>query len=106
MKKNLFWLVVWGILFGYIEAAVVIYLRELYYPEGFTFPTVIIQGRILLTELLREAATLLIMWATVCLVYNRLQSRVAAFIILFGIWDIFYYIFLKLLLDWPESLNT
>ena len=106
MKKNLFWLIVWGIAFGYLEAAVVVYLRELYYPEGFTFPIVIIQGRILLTEVLREAATLLIMWATVCLVYKRLQSRVAAFVILFGIWDIFYYIFLKLLLDWPESLNT
>ena len=106
MKKNLFWLVVWGVSFGYMEAAVVVYLRELYYPEGFAFPTIIIQDRILLTEVLRETATLLIMWATVYLVYNRLQSRVAAFIILFGIWDIFYYIFLKLLLDWPENMNT
>ena len=106
MKKNLLWLIVWGMAFGYLEAAVVVYLRELYYPEGFTFPVVIIQGRVLLTEVLREAATLLIMWATVCLVYKRLQSRVAAFVIVFGIWDIFYYIFLKLLLDWPESLNT
>lgn len=106
MKKNLFWLVVWGISFGYMEAAVVVYLRELYYPEGFTFPAVIIQGRVMLTEVLREAATLLIMWATVCLVYQRLQSRVAAFVILFGIWDIFYYIFLKLILNWPENMNT
>jgi len=106
MKKNLFWLMIWGLAFGYMEAAVVVYLRELYYPEGFTFPVVIIQDRILLTEVLREAATLIIMWSTVCLIYMRLQSRVAAFVILFGVWDIFYYIFLKLLLDWPESLNT
>lgn len=106
MKKNLFWLMVWGVAFGYLEAAVVVYLRELYYPEGFAFPLVIIQGHIMLTEVLREAATLLIMWATVCLVYKRLQSQVAAFVILFGVWDIFYYIFLKLLLNWPESLGT
>jgi len=106
MTKHLFYLMIWGVVFGYMEAAVVVYLREIYYPEGFAFPLVIIQGRIMLTEVLREAATLLIMWATVCLAYKRLQSRVAAFVILFGVWDIFYYIFLKLLLDWPENLGT
>ncbi|TET86951.1 MAG: hypothetical protein E3J96_06455 [Sulfurovum sp.] len=106
MTKQLFWLMVWGAAFGYIEAAIVVYLREIYYPEGFAFPLVIIQGRIMLTEVLREAATLLIMWVTVCLAYQRLQSRFAAFVVLFGIWDIFYYLFLKLLLDWPESLGT
>ncbi len=106
MTKQLFWLMVWGIVFGYMEAAVVVYLREIYYPEGFAFPLVIIEGRIMLTEILREAATLLIIWATVCLVYKRLQSQLAAFLVLFGVWDIFYYIFLKLLLHWPESLST
>ena len=106
MKKNLFWLVVWGMAFGYLEAAVVVYLREIYYPEGFAFPLVIIEGRILMTELLREAMTLLIMWSAVSLAYQRVQSRIAAFIILFGVWDIFYYIFLKLLLNWPENLGT
>jgi len=106
MKKNVFWLMVWGIAFGYVEASVVVYLRELYYPEGFAFPAVIIPDHIMLTEVLREAATLLIMWATVCLVYKRLQSRIAAFVILFGVWDVFYYIFLKLILNWPESLGT
>ncbi len=106
MTKQLFWLMVWGIAFGYMEAAVVVYLREIYYPEGFAFPLVIVLDRIMLTEVFREAATLLIILATVCLAYQRLQSRIAAFIVLFGIWDIFYYIFLKLLLNWPESLGT
>lgn len=106
MLKQLLWLIVWAVTFGYMEAAVVVYLREIYYPEGFSFPLVIIQGRILLTEVLREAATLLILWATVSLIYKRLQSRIAAFFVLFGLWDIFYYIFLKLLLHWPESMKT
>jgi len=106
MTKQLFWLITWGILFGYIEAAVVVYLREIYYPEGFSLPFVVVEGRILLTEILREAATLFIMWATVCLAYKRMQSRIAAFIILFGVWDIFYYVFLKLLLNWPASMDT
>jgi len=106
MSKQLLWLTVWGVAFGYMEAAVVVYLREIYYPEGFAFPLVRIEDRIMLTEILREAATLLILWATVSLTYKRLQSRFAAFFILFGIWDIFYYIFLKLLLNWPGSMNT
>lgn len=96
----------WGVLFGYMEAAVVVYLREIYYPEGFAFPVADIAGPIMLTELFREAATLFIMWATVSLIYRRTQSRFAAFFLLFGVWDIFYYLFLKLLLNWPESLGT
>ena len=106
MSKQLLWLTVWGVVFGYIEAAVVVYLREIYYPEGFAFPLVIIEDHILMTELLREAATLLLIWTTVSLAYKRVQSRFAAFFVLFGLWDIFYYISLKLLLDWPESLST
>jgi hypothetical protein len=106
MIKQLFWLMVWGVAFGYIEASVVIYLRDIYYPQGFAFPLVIIEDHILLTEVIREAVTLLIIWATVCLSYRKLQSRIAAYVVLFGIWDIFYYIFLKLFLNWPENLNT
>jgi hypothetical protein len=106
MKKHLIGLVVWGLLFGYMEAAIVVYLRQIYYPDGFLFPVVVMDGHIMLTELLREAATLILIWATAALTYQRMQSRIAAFFLLFGVWDIFYYIFLKLLLDWPEGLGT
>jgi hypothetical protein len=33
-------------------------------------------------------------------------KRLAAFIFCFGTWDIFYYVFLRLLVGWPESLFT
>jgi len=106
IAKQLTWLLVWGSAFAYIEASVVVYLRELYYPQGFAFPVVIADTRLIVVELFRELATLLIMWATVQLAYQRLQSRTAAYIVLFGIWDIFYYLFLKLILEWPDALNT
>ncbi len=106
LKKRLLWLVIWGVSFGYIESAVVVYLREIYYPNGFSFPLVPIDKKILAIETAREAATLILLWSTAALSYRRLQSRVAAFFIMFGIWDIFYYIFLKMLLDWPQSLST
>jgi len=106
ITKQLSWLLVWGIAFAYIEASVVVYLRELYYPQGFVFPVVIADTRVIVVELVRELATLVIMWATVQLSYQRLQSQMAAYMVLFGIWDIFYYLFLKLVLDWPDALNT
>ena len=106
VKKQLFWLMVWAVSFAYIEASVVVYLREIYYPEGFAFPVVIAETRMVIIELFRELATLVIMWATVNLAYQRLQSKMAAFMILFGIWDIFYYLFLKIILDWPEGLSS
>jgi len=101
--KQFFWLMAWAIAFGYIEASVVVYLRKIYYPEGFLFPVVIAEIRIAIVEIIRELATLIIMWTTVSLAYERVQSRMAAFMVLFGIWDIFYYIFLKVLLNWPEG---
>ena len=41
-----------------VEAMIVVYLRRLYYPEGFTFPLVLVDNRTLLLELTREACTL------------------------------------------------
>lgn len=106
LKKRLFWLSVWGVACGYIEAAIVIYLRRIYYPDGFTFPVVIIEPGIAVVELIREAVTLIFLWAVAALAYRSLQCRVAVFMFLFGIWDIFYYIFLKIFLNWPESIST
>jgi hypothetical protein len=103
VAKKLFWLMVWGVAFAYIEASVVVYLRKIYYPEGFAFPVAIVKNSIFFVEVLRELATLVIMWATAELAYRRMQSRLAAFMVLFGIWDLFYYLFLKLVLDWPEG---
>jgi hypothetical protein len=106
LNKQLFWLLVWGMVFAYMEASVVVYLRKIYYPDGFAFPIVIAEIPMAVTEMLRELSTLIIMWATVSLAYERLQSKLAAYLVIFGIWDIFYYLFLKLLLDWPESPST
>ena len=96
----------WGVAFAYIEASVVVYLRKIYYPEGFAFPVVIAQNSIIIVEVFRELATLVILWATAALAYTRVQSRLGAFMVLFGIWDIFYYLFLKLVLNWPQGLES
>ena len=51
--------VFFGLCMAYFEAAVVVYLRELIYPEGFSLPLRIIPGDILRVEIAREAASLL-----------------------------------------------
>lgn len=91
---------------GFMESAIVIYLRELYYPNGFDFPLTIIPPGIAIVEILREAATL-IMLVTIGLIAGKNAfQRLALFLFAFAIWDLFYYIFLKAFIDWPSSLFT
>lgn len=91
---------------GFMESAVVVYLRELYYPDGFDFPLKPIGQNIGITEILREAATLIMLISAGVLAGKTKTEKFGFFIYCFAIWDIFYYIFLKLLLGWPESLLT
>ncbi|HKR06697.1 MAG TPA: hypothetical protein VJY62_18830 [Bacteroidia bacterium] len=102
--KTFLWLALFSIAMGYMESAIVVYLRKIYYPEGFRFPLTPIEVNIGVTEILREAATL-IMLLTIGIVAGKTKlQRFSFFIFCFGIWDIFYYVFLKMLLDWPAHL--
>jgi hypothetical protein len=91
---------------AFLESSVVVYLREILYPEGFKFPLNPIEPELALTEILREAATLVMLLSVGIIAGKTPTRRFGWFIYCFGIWDIFYYIFLKLLLDWPASLLT
>jgi hypothetical protein len=105
-KTTLCWITVFGIAVGYLESAVVIYLREFYYPSGFTFPLAAMSGKVAFTEVMRELSTLIILLSIAHLAGNNQRQRFAWFLYCFAIWDIFYYVFLKLLINWPESLLT
>jgi len=118
-------LLLFGISFGYVEAAVVYYLRTIHEParallhpdqrQGDVFPLATRDQLeasapqsipLLKAEVVREAATLL-MLAGVALVATGDRNRwLPAFAIAFGTWDLFYYVFLKVLVDWPASLLT
>jgi hypothetical protein len=101
--------VVFSIAFAYIEAAVVVYLREIFHPDGFTFPLTTF-GRdprwkpLLLTEIGREAATIVLIFTGSWLFGKNNRQRFAYFMTIFAVWDIFYYVWLKVLLDWPSSI--
>lgn len=91
---------------AFLESAVVVYLRHIYYPEGFAFPFKIPDDRIAVTEILREAATMIMLLTVAFIAHKGALQRFALFIYMFAVWDIFYYLFLYCLLAWPPSLLT
>lgn len=92
--------------FALVEAAVVVYLRTLFYPEGFSFPIKPIPQNILNVEVWRETATLAMLGSVAMLAGKTAWGRFAFFIYAFGLWDIFYYVWLKVFINWPESFFT
>jgi hypothetical protein len=125
MRRAVAALFLFGISFGYVEAAVVVYLRAIYDPvrerlhpgraSHDLFPLITPQQlanagpenpRRLMIELGREAATMVMLGAVALAVARNAREWVAAFLIAFGVWDITFYAFLKLMIHWPDSLAT
>lgn len=104
--RKIFLLTIFSIAMGYMESAIVVYLRALYYPDGFNFPLVPLDNHILVTELLREAATIIMLAVMGAISGKGFAQKFVYFLYCFAIWDIFYYIFLWLLIGWPASLFT
>ncbi len=105
-KKSILLVTIYSIAMGFLEAAVVIYLRKIYYPNGFGFPLQPVHHEIAVTELWREVATIIMLIVIGNLAGRNRAERFGYFIFSFGIWDIFYYIFLKVFINWPASLAT
>ncbi len=109
MLKRLLIATAFSIAFAYIESAVVVYLRVIFHPEGFDFPLAVfgvtpLAKRLLLTEIGREAATLVLILTGAWLFGRTRQERGAYFLVIFAVWDVFYYVWLKVLLNWPGSI--
>jgi hypothetical protein len=106
LHKTLFWVLTFSISMGFLESAVVIYLRELYYKTGFEFPLQPVEVHIAKVEFLRELATVIMLIAVGILAGRNKLERFAYFVIAFAVWDLFYYVFLYLCIGWPKSLIT
>jgi hypothetical protein len=55
-------------------------------------------------EIGREAATLVMLAAVGWAAGRRWADRVGHSLVAFGVWDIFYYVWLAVLVGWPQSL--
>jgi len=121
--RILFFTAVFAVAFGFVEASIVVYLRSaLGLLPGFegTLSDVIRsslsldafeQARILrempqsllTVEMLREAATMFMLFGVAFAVARRMRERMAVFLWMFAIWDIFYYVGLWATARWPSS---
>ncbi len=125
LKRTLPALILFGIAFGYVEASVVVYLRTIFAPirqaafaavtHNDLFPllsTEQLQAAgpeyvgLLGIEVGREVATMLMLAAAGLAIAGNFRQWLAGFMIAFGVWDIVYYVVLRLLIGWPESLMT
>lgn len=121
-------IIIFAVFFGLLEAAVVVYLRSLFDLQSlhpltdltkqdvaisfkvitFLKPhlSALIMGgqKILMVELWRELATLTMLATVAIAVGENFRQRLAYFFLSFGVWDIFYYIFLKFFINWPQTL--
>ena len=84
--------------FGWIEASVVVYLREIYVREvslqgstsftGLQVSLVSLPSHLVAVEMAREACTILLLGAVAWLAGRRPADRAGAFLLSFGIWDL------------------
>jgi hypothetical protein len=106
VRHRIVWLITFAVAMAYVESAVVVYLRTIYYPQGFAFPLVLMPSGMVAIEIGREAATLVMLLGVAMLAGADPWDRIAVFCVAFGVWDIAYYIWLWVFLRWPPSLFT
>ena len=105
LNRRLIWLTLFSIAMAHVEAALVVHLRTIYYADNplEIFPLAILSQRDLNIELAREVATVVMILSVALLAEKGFIRVFAAFVYVFGLWDICYYISLKLMIGWPQS---
>src|ERR1051325_2330155 len=108
--------------FGFVEAAVVVYLRAALgiVPEAavrledvnriasqlqapaWQLPPIV--QNFMHVEVAREAATIIMLLSVAMLAASAVRDRWAAFLWMFAIWDVMYYVGLWATVRWPASL--
>jgi hypothetical protein len=106
-RERTIWLLVvtFAIAMAWIESATVYYLRTMVDRiEPYQHNPLPIQGNLGAVELAREAATLVMLVTVGALAGRTLQTRLGYTAIAFGAWDVFYYVFLRIMTGWPRSI--
>jgi hypothetical protein len=107
VAKRAAWLTVYAIAMGLVEAAVVIYLRALH-PGQVVLSQVLgaLPAQIVTIEVVREAATLVMLVAVAVLASRERREILWHFLLAFAVWDLAYYGWLWVFIGWPPSLFT
>jgi len=98
--KRFLWVSAYAVAMAFLEAVVVVYIRGLLQITN----DHVALGPYVTMETWREAATLVMLVAVGWLAGRRGPDRLAFGWFAFGMWDIWYYVWLKVLTGWPETL--
>jgi hypothetical protein len=98
--RRFLWVSAYAMAMALLEAVVVVYLRGLLQITN----DHVALGSYFTMEIWREAATLVMLASIGWLAGRRRIERWAYGLFAFGVWDVFYYVWLKVLVDWPASL--
>lgn len=105
-----FVLTCFGAAMGYLEAIVVVYLRKILSIGGVVDLTKVVMSQVppdlIRVEISREVSTIVMLVSIALLMEKNKWLRLSAFLSVFAIWDISYYVSLKILIGWPKSLAT
>jgi hypothetical protein len=94
-----------AIAMAWVEAASVFYIRALVgRVEPYQHNPLPIDAALGYVELWREAATLVMIGTLGALAGRTWRHRAGYAALAFGAWDIFYYVFLRLISGWPRTL--
>jgi hypothetical protein len=129
LKKRITFIVIFALAMAYLEATVVVYLRKIFEPHLMLLTTEVIDkkevvfslgvvsflkqtaaiklipdAKIVLIEQFREIATIIIILTVSLLAAKQRLRKFAFFLLAFGLWDIYYYIFLYFFIGWPKNL--
>jgi len=95
----------YAIAMAWVESAVVVYLRVLVgRVDPYQADPLPLFGGLGWIEMGREAATLVMLWTVGWLAGRSWRGRAGYALFAFGVWDIFYYIFLVPMSGWPHSI--
>ena len=101
--QRLKWVALFALAMAYVEAAAVVYLRRILGVEDLLRDMAPFDPLIANVELGRELATLVMLLALGWAAGRSRQSRLGFAAFAFGLWDIFYYFWLKVMLHWPAT---
>jgi hypothetical protein len=105
-RKRLLVVALFGVAFGFVEAAVVVYLRAAtgLWPGPQVKALAAFPGTLFRIECFREAATMIMLGGIALLAGQRTKERIIVFLWAFAFWDFSYYVWLRLTIGWPTSL--
>ena len=104
VKTRLISVSLFAITMGLLEAICVVYIRKIIFPPDGNIANIPISDFNFTLEAIRESMTIIMLTTTSILAAFNWRTRLAMFFLAFGIWDIFYYVGLKIFLNWPATI--